>query len=39
MITSHQAFFTEEALAAIAKTTLENAKIFERGEETPNEVK
>ena len=39
MITSHQAFFTDEALSAIAKTTLENAKIFERGEETPNEVK
>lgn len=39
MITSHQGFFTEEALAAIAKTTLENAKIFERGEDTPNEVK
>lgn len=39
MITSHQGFFTREALAAIAETTLENAKIFERGEETPNEVK
>ena len=39
MITSHQGFFTEEALSAIAKTTLENVKIFERGEETPNEVK
>ncbi|MBS6395954.1 MAG: 2-hydroxyacid dehydrogenase [Clostridiales bacterium] len=39
MITSHQGFFTAEALSAIAKTTLENVKIFERGEETPNEVK
>lgn len=39
MITSHQGFFTQEALSAIAKTTLENVKIFERGEETPNEVK
>lgn len=39
MITSHQGFFTEEALSAIAKTTLENVRIFERGEETPNEVK
>lgn len=39
MITSHQGFFTREALAAIAGTTLENAKIFERGGETPNEVK
>ncbi|MBR5510183.1 MAG: 2-hydroxyacid dehydrogenase, partial [Lachnospiraceae bacterium] len=39
MITSHQGFFTEEALSAIAKTTLENVKTFERGEETANEVK
>lgn len=39
MITSHQGFFTEEALSAIAKTTLENVKIFERGEESLNEVK
>lgn len=39
MITSHQGFFTKEALAAIAKTTLENAKVFERGEESANEVK
>lgn len=39
MITSHQGFFTEEALSAIAKTTLENVKIFERGDESLNEVK
>ncbi len=39
MITSHQGFFTKEALAAIAQTTLQNVKSFERGEETPNEVK
>ena len=39
MITSHQGFFTEEALSAIAKTTLENVKTFERGDETANEVK
>ena len=39
MITSHQGFFTEEALAAIAQTTLENAEAFEQGKETPNEVK
>lgn len=39
MITSHQGFFTTEALAAIAKTTLENTKVFESGEESPNEVK
>lgn len=39
MITSHQGFFTEEALEAIAVTTLQNAGVYERGEETPNEVK
>lgn len=39
MITSHQGFFTEEALAAIAETTLENAKAFEAGAESRNEVK
>ena len=39
MITSHQGFFTEEALEAIAKTTLGNAGVFERKEETTNEVK
>lgn len=39
MITSHQGFFTAEALEAIAKTTLDNAGIYERGEATPNEVK
>ena len=38
MITSHQGFFTEEALEAIAKTTLDNAGVFERKEETANEV-
>lgn len=39
MITSHQGFFTAEALSAIAKTTLENARTFEHGEESANEVK
>ncbi|MDO5425691.1 MAG: 2-hydroxyacid dehydrogenase [Eubacteriales bacterium] len=39
MITSHQGFFTEEALAAISQTTLENAMTFLRGEESGNEVK
>ena len=39
MITSHQGFFTEEALAAISQTTLENAMTFLRGEESQNEVK
>ena len=31
IVTSHQGFFTEEALAAISCTTLENACAFERG--------
>ena len=39
MITSHQGFFTSEALAAIAQTTLQNIRFYENGEETPNEVK
>ena len=39
MITSHQGFFTHEALAAISKTTLENAVAFENGQETENEVR
>ena len=38
MITSHQGFFTEEALAAISETTLQNAVAFEKGESTGNEV-
>ena len=38
MITSHQGFFTEEALAAISQTTLDNAVAFEKGESTGNEV-
>ncbi|WP_321188386.1 2-hydroxyacid dehydrogenase [Roseiconus lacunae] len=32
VITGHQAFFTEEALSAIAKTTLNNVSDFETGE-------
>jgi D-lactate dehydrogenase len=31
VLTSHQAFFTREALQAIAATTLENAKNFNEG--------
>jgi len=31
LITSHQAFLTKEALANIARTTLENVSAFERG--------
>ena len=38
MITSHQGFFTEEALAAISQTTLDNAMAFLHGETTGNEV-
>jgi D-lactate dehydrogenase len=38
LVTGHQAFFTEDALRAIAGTTLANAAAFERGEPLPNEV-
>ena len=33
LITAHQGFFTEDALAQIAGTTLDNATAFERGDE------
>lgn len=39
MITSHQGFFTKEALEAIAETTFENATSFLAGAESPNDVK
>ena len=39
MITSHQGFFTREALEAIAVTTLQNAMDFLAGKESPNDVK
>lgn len=39
VVTSHQGFFTHEALAAITETTLENAMAFMNGQETTNEVK
>lgn len=40
IITSHQGFFTEEALEAIAATTLSNAAAFEKGEiNTANQVR
>ena len=39
MITSHQGFFTREALEAIAETSLQNAMDFEAGKESPNEVR
>lgn len=38
VMTSHQGFFTEEALTNIAETTLENARAFMNGEELNNEV-
>ena len=38
-ITSHQGFFTKEALRAIAETTLQNASDYESGKESPNDVK
>ena len=39
IITSHQGFFTREALTAIASTTLANVTAFERGEPLVNEVR
>ena len=38
IVTSHQAFFTHTALQAIAQTTLENARAFQRGEPLANRV-
>lgn len=38
VITSHQGFFTQEALIAIAETTLQNAMDFESVKENQNEV-
>lgn len=38
MITSHQGFFTREALCAIAETTLQNALDFQSGKESRNDV-
>lgn len=38
MITSHQGFFTEEALSAISETTLSNARAFAAGQKSGNEV-
>lgn len=39
MITSHQGFFTREALSAIAGTTLQNALDFNAGRDSVNDVK
>jgi D-lactate dehydrogenase len=38
LITAHQAFFTQEALAGIAETALGNITAFDRGQPTPNAV-
>lgn len=38
LITSYQGFFTKEALANIAQTTLENIHQFEKGQKLENEV-
>ncbi|MBL8028228.1 MAG: 2-hydroxyacid dehydrogenase [Fibrobacteres bacterium] len=38
IITSHQAFFTEEAMSAIAETTLNNLKLFFAENKRPNEI-
>jgi D-lactate dehydrogenase len=39
VITGHQAYFTQEAVIAIAKTTLENITAYESGDELVNAVK
>lgn len=39
LVTSHQAFLTREALAAIARITLESVRAFERGEPLLHEVR
>ena len=39
MITSHQGFFTREALEAIAVTTLQNALDWMEGKSSRNDVK
>jgi D-lactate dehydrogenase len=38
LITGHQAFFTEEAMAAIADTTIGNVTAFAEGRTTGNEL-
>jgi D-lactate dehydrogenase len=39
LITAHQAFFTQTALAQIAKVTMDNLSAFSAGGELPNEVR
>jgi len=38
VVTGHQAFFTDKALAEIARTTLDNISAFERGGPMPNRI-
>lgn len=38
IVTAHQAYFTSDALANIAETTLANISAYERGERSGNEV-
>ena len=38
LVTSHQAFFTHEALANISDTTLENIRLFFSNGDLPNEI-
>jgi D-lactate dehydrogenase len=38
LLTSHQAFFTEEAMREIALTTMENVRAFETGAPLENEI-
>jgi D-lactate dehydrogenase len=38
LVTSHQAFFTKNALEEIARVTMENVRQFERGEKLTNAV-
>jgi D-lactate dehydrogenase len=39
VITGHQAYFTQEAVARIARTTLENITAYENGQDLVNAVK
>jgi D-lactate dehydrogenase len=38
LLTSHQAFLTEEALSEIARVTLDNVRLWVAGERVPNEI-
>lgn len=38
LLTSHQAFLTEEALKSIAHTTLDNLKVYFESGALPNEI-